>query len=329
MAKIEPADLRRPIQSHVKPVQTTVRADQTVQQALDDLRQRTIDSKVIYFYVLDEEDRLKGVVATRALLLSDLDATIESIMHGNVVTLTPETTLEEALEVFAIYRLWAFPVVDHEGKLLGVIDARVYVEEMFDLAESTRVTDLYQLIGMTNELARHVSPISGVRLRMPWLTFNLVGGLACAVIGWLFEATLDNIVLLAMFIPLVLTLSESISMQSVTLSLQMLHGPKVPWHMMRRRLAMEWQTAPLLGAVCAAAVGLTAMFWGPDGATLATMMLSVILAMVAAGTLGMILPAVLHAMRLDPKVAAGPVVLMIGDMITMTIYLGLATWWLM
>ena len=329
MPRIDPADLRRSIKNHVQPVQTTLRARQTVREAVVSLRQRTIDSKVIYFYVVDDDDRLVGVVGTRPLLLSDPDESIESIMHRNVVTLSPETTLEEALEVFAIYRLWAFPVVDDEWRLLGMIDARMYVEEIFDLAETTRATDLYQLIGMTTELARHASPISGVRLRMPWLAFNLVGGLLCAVISWIFGATLDQIVLLAFFIPLVLTLSESISMQAVTLSLQMLHGPSVPWRMMRRRISMEWQTAPLLGVICAAAVGLTAMLWGPGAATLATMMVSVVLAMVAAGTLGMILPAVLHALRLDPNVAAGPVVLMIGDMIAMTIYLGLSTWWLM
>lgn len=322
-------DLNRPIAAFVQPAETVIRADQTVQEALDTLRGRKIQNKVIYFYVVDEAERLVGIVPTRALLLAQPGATVRSIMRTGMVTVSPETTLEEALEVFAVHRLWALPVVDDEGGMLGIVDAQVYVEEMFEFAEAARMADLHQLIGMTAELRRHGSPWAGLRLRLPWLTFNLAGGLGCAAIAWLFEAALAQVLLLAMFIPLVLTLSESISMQSMTLSLQMLHGRKVPWRMVRKRLALEWPTAVLLGVACAVVVGLVALLWGPTWATVGTLIVSVTLAMVAAATVGVLLPAALHAAKLDPKLAAGPLVLMVGDIVAMAIYLGLATWWLL
>lgn len=329
MTSSQSKDLHRPIADYVQPAETVIRADQTLQEALASLRRRTIANKVIYFYVVDDEDRLVGIVPTRSLLLSQPDAAVRSIMRASMVTVSPETTLEEALEVFAVHRLWALPVVDSDGRMLGIVDAQVYVEEMFEFAEAARMADLHQIIGMTAELRRHASPWAGLRLRLPWLAFNLAGGLGCAGIAWLFEGVLEAVLLLALFIPLVLTLSESISMQAMTLSLQMLHGRKVPWAMLRQRLGLEWRTAPLLGAACAIVVGIVALLWWPTWATIGTLIVSVSLAMVAAATVGILLPALLHAARLDPRLAAGPLVLMLGDIAAITIYLGLAAWWLL
>lgn len=317
--------LTDPVAEHVTKVDTIIRADMTIAEAIAELRRRKIDHHVTYFYVVDENEKLIGVMSSRNLLLSDSTTKIRDEMDSRVLSLDATMTLEDALEYFAMYRLLAFPVVDKEGKLLGNIDVQLYADEVYDLAQSQRMADLYQLIGVSVARARRPSAISGFRSRMPWLLCNMAGGMACAVIAGLFSLTLETVIVLALFIPLVLTLSESISMQSMTLSLPFLHRHEVSWRAVGGRLNVEWQTAALLGGASAVLVGAVSLFWGGGMKTAATIAISIVAAMIMSAAVGLLIPVALHAFKLDPKIAAGPVVLTFADVLTTTTYLGLAT----
>jgi magnesium transporter len=227
------------------------------------------------------------------------------------------------------------PVVDEEGKLLGVVDVRLYAEEVFDLAHAARSNEIFQLIGLSVEQARQGTAATGFRVRMPWLLCNVASGVTCAVVAAIFQDVLAVVVLLAMFIPLVLTLSESVSMQAMTIGLQFLHSPRVPWRAVRTRLKVEWKTAILLGLASGGLVGMASLLWGggrvpPNGtlAPAAVLALAIASSMLLSAMVGLSMPVLLHACRLDPKVAAGPTSLMLADVLTTTVYLGLATWWL-
>lgn len=315
------------------PVDTTIRAGRTLGAALGELRGKELKSEVIYFYVLDEDDKLIGVVPTRRLLLSSLDLRIRDVMISPVLQLRDTDTLEVALEEFAMHRLLALPVTDAQGKFLGVIDVRLYAEEVFDLASGRGTDDVFQFIGLSLDRARQSTAFAGFRYRIPWLACNMLSGVACAIIAAIFQEALAAVVLLAMFIPLVLTLSESISMQAMTIALQFLHRKGVAWRAVRLRAKLEWGTAALLGIACGVVVGLASIFWGgmsvpatgiaPPAVVLTV---AIVLSMAASAMTGLGMPILLHAWKLDPKVAAGPVVLMICDVVTTTVYLGLATW---
>ena len=324
-------DLDRPVREFLTPIDTTVEADLTVEQALARIRARPLEHEVIYFYVVDGEGKLDGVVPTRRLLLSEPDRPIDQIMQRTVVRLPAEATLAEALEDFAIHRLLALPVVDEQGRLLGVIDVRLYAEEAIDLAQANRADELFQMIGLSVEQARHGTALAGYRLRMPWLLCNIASGIVCAFIALAFEEVLDTVVMLAMFIPLVLTLSESVSMQAMSMALQFLHRQQIPWNAVRKRVGMEWRTATLLGATGGAIVAAASLFFSAGDVThpAPIMLLSVALSMFVSAMVGLGIPIGLHAARLDPRVASGPVVLMLADVITTAAYLGLATAWLL
>ena len=140
-------------------------------------------------------------------------------------------------------------------------------------------------IGLTaQQLARRAA---GCSARMPWLLANIAGGLACAAIAAVFHQVLADVLMLAMFIPLVLTLSEAVSMQSMTLTiLQYLHGHGTAMRRLRMRLFSEWRTALLLGACSAALVACAAVFW-PGGAKAAGVILaSIFVSMLVAATWG-------------------------------------------
>ncbi|MEX0886718.1 MAG: magnesium transporter [Phycisphaeraceae bacterium] len=324
-------DLERPVREFLTRVDTTIDAELSVEQALQRIRLRPLKHEVIYFYVVDEHGALAGVVPTRRLLLSEPDRPIREIMQKTVVHLPEDATLEEALAEFAIHRLLALPVVDAAGQLMGVIDVRLYAEEAVDLAQANRADELFQMIGLSVEQARHGTALAGYRLRMPWLLCNIVSGVICAVIAAFFADVLALVVMLAMFIPLVLTLSESVSMQAMSMALQFLHRRQIPWPAVRRRVGMEWRTAVLLGVTGGVLVAGASLFFSAGGAThpAPVMLAAVAVSMLVSAMVGLGMPIALHALRLDPRVAAGPVVLMLADVMTTAVYLGLATLWLL
>ncbi|TVQ50987.1 MAG: magnesium transporter [Phycisphaerales bacterium] len=320
--------LSEPVSRHVTPTKTILRADVPVGEAMASLRKRDLDQPIVYFYVLDEDEKLVGVVSTRNLLLANPKAKVSDLMDGSVISIPDTMTLEDALEFFAMYRLLAFPVVDKDNKLLGTIDVQRYTEEVLDMTATDRMADLYQYVGFSVEQARQQTAFTGYKSRMPWLFCNMGAGVACAIIAAFFERTLAEVVVIAMFIPLVLTLSESISIQSMTLSFQFLHRVQIAWDAVWKRVRMEAMTALMIGVTSGVVVGLTAILWGKGSAPAAVIGISIIAGMFVSAIAGMGVPVLLHAFRLDAKVASGPVVLMCADVLTTTVYLGLATWML-
>jgi magnesium transporter len=303
-------------------------ADWTVAQALAALRQRQIEHSITYFYVVDWGQRLIGVIPTRRLLLGDPAEPVGHLAETRLVCVRQDQTLAAAMELFAEHHLLALPVVDVQGRLAGQLDVDLYTEGALDLAEKRRVADLFQLIGVSVAEVRRPSAWSSYAARMPWLLCNIAGGIACAVIAAVFGRLLAEVLLVAMFIPVVLTLSEAVSMQSMTLALQQLRGGRVDWRRVLRRSAVEWRTVLLLGVTSGLLVAVAAGFWGMPRAA-GAIAASVALSMVASATVGTGLPTLLHALKLDPKVAAGPLVLAVGDTVTTSVYLALANWWLL
>jgi magnesium transporter len=321
-------DLSRPVRDFAIPVETTLQAGQSVQEAVESLRTRQIEHKIVYFYVVDDQHRLAGVVSTRRLLLASPADRIAAIMDSPALSVSADMTLEEAMEMFAMHRLLAFPVVEGDGKLIGHIDIDLYADEAVDVSENQRSAELFQIIGVSTAGMKLSSPLKGFYLRMPWLMCNIAGGLACAAIAAYFHALLADVLILAMFIPLVLTLSEAISMQSMTLSLQQLRSRRAAWGNLWKCASLELKTTFLVG-ICAGAIASIAAAWWGQSQPAAIIGVCIAASMMAAATIGAVIPMLLHMMHLDPRVAAGPVVLMIGDVITTALYLTLAAWWLM
>jgi len=323
------SDLHRKVGDFVHPIKTMIGIEQTVDDALARIRQNHIDEKIFYFYVVDDEDHLKGVVSTRSLLLSPGPKKIHEIIDDHVISITEDHTLHQAMEMLNYHKLLALPVVDKHNRFLGIIDIQLYIDEVVDVAKSKRSsTDLFQVLGLTLEEGKTRSAWSIYKVRMPWIFCNMFGGIACAVISRIFELVLLEVILLAMFIPLVLSLSESISMQSMSYSLQLLNRPRISWRRMLYRLVAESKMALFLALTCGFIVGALSLFWGDGIPPALAISAGIIISVTITGTIGAGVPLVLHAAKLDPKVAAGPVVLMLADVITTLLYLGLSTWWL-
>jgi magnesium transporter len=309
-----------------------LRVDQAVGEALAVMRQQPPEGRIIYFYVVDANGRLEGVVPTRRLLLSPLEKPIADIMVRQVIVLPVDATVLDACEFFILHRLLAFPVVDDEHRLLGVIDVDLYTEKLSGTQESEREPDIYpgddlfQLIGVHLAQARQTSPLTAFRSRFPWLICNVVGGLLAALLSWLFRAELQQVVALALFIPVVLALAESVSTQSVSLALQGLHQSPAAWLALLPRLWRELLTGLALGCACAVLVAAVAWVWLGQPAVAWSLLGGVAGGVAGAAVLGIAVPNLLRLLALDPHVAAGPLALASSDALTLLIYFNLARW---
>jgi magnesium transporter len=318
-------DLAQPVTAVMSAVNTAVNVDDTVAEAITTLRSRRIDSPILYVYAVDGDDRLLGTVPIRALVMNPPQTPIRAIMSPRLVVLGHEESLGDALATFATMRLLALPVVDGEGRLLGTVDVQVWADETFEYAESRRAEQLFQMLGVHVEQARSGSVARGFRDRMPWLCCNIAGGLACAAIGIAFERTLEAAVAVALFLPLVLTLAESVAMQSLTLVLQVLGDRSPDRRLLARRLATEASTSLVLGVACGSIVAIVSLLWkAPPGLPLA-LLLAITVSMAYAAGIGALVPALGRALKVNTNVASGPLALAVADVGTTVIYLAVAT----
>lgn len=296
----------------------------TVQEALDAIRQHEVGERIIYFYVADAQDRLVGVVPTRRLLMAELHQRISDIMIQQIITIPDTATVLDACEFFVMHRLLAFPVVDPQQHMVGTVDAKMFAEEVFDITERERTDEIFEIIGFRVSQIRGASPVRVFRYRFPWLGATIGSGLFCALLASRFEATLAQSIVLAFFLTLILGLGESVSSQSMMVTIQALRAtrPKLRWYL--QSLRREVVTAVLLGVSSGGIVAAVVALWHRELVPALVIGTSILLSLCSACVIGLSVPTLVHALRLDPRIAAGPVTLAVADIFTLLFYLTLA-----
>lgn len=324
-------ELRKSVKHFLTPPELVFEQEMCVEVAL-----RTIKNKdghpVDYFYVIDEGNILQGIITLSDLVYHPPFTPLKDFVERDVIQIEQTETLESALKLMASHHLLVLPVVNHLNQYVGALEISPHEEEaslsLKKLKKKHVKEDIFQFIGLTIE-TESKSAFKEYRYRMPWLICNLVSGIICAFIGEYFKTTLMHFVIMALFIPLILTLSESVAIQSMTLSLRFLHSKKIRWSQVAQRIFVECKTSILLSMTCALLLSIFYMIWATDIKPIAIISLSLIISIFASSCFGVLFPVLLHLFRLDPKVAAGPLVLMLTDIATMFIYLGLGTYLLL
>lgn len=307
---------------------TTLAQDLTVEHALAAIRSRGVGEKVIYFYVVDEAQRLVGVVPTRRLLVSPLDQRLEQFMIRSVVAIPHTATVLDACEFFALHKFFAFPVIDAERRVKGVVDVSLFTDEVFDIAEREQMEEVFEAIGFRVSQVRDASPLRAFRFRFPWLLTTIVSGTFCAFLAGAYKLTLEKSLVLAFFLTMILGLGESVGIQSMTVTIQALRNQNPSRHWYLLTLRREIITALLLGAACGLLAGLIVFVWQRDEPAAFVIGVSVGFCLCAACVTGLSVPALLHALKLDPKIAAGPITLALSDIFTLLFYFSLAKYFL-
>src|SRR5437016_4037052 len=321
-------DFSAPVADHARKDFPLLDAGMTVGEALERIRREGVGERVVYFYAVDEQKRLVGVVPTRRLLSARLETPLRQIMVPRVVAIPATATVLEACEFFVLYKFLAFPVVDEQRRVVGVIDANLFAEEILEAGESEdryRSTtpvgpEFFEALGFRIDQIRGVSPWRVFRFRFPWLLVTVAGGTLSAFLARFFEATLARSLVLAFFLTMVLALNESVSMQSMSVTIHALRSVSVTTRWLAAAFQREVATALLLGVACGVVVSAIVLTWRSDVRAAFVIGGSITLSLVTACALGVGVPSFLHRFKLDPKIAAGPVTLALADLIALVIY---------
>jgi magnesium transporter len=313
--------LNQSVADFLRPAPPPLRVDQTIAQALEAIRITGLEERIFYFYVVDVEGRLSGVVPARKLLTEQLEKLIGEVMMQRVLYLPEQATLMEACECFILHKFLAIPVVDAEKKLRGIIDVSLFTDEVMELGEGNSTDQLFQSIGIHVQDVLHASPRKAFGVRFPWLAATVSGGVLCAMMAGAFASTLQQRVVLAVFMALVLGLGEAVAAQSLALTVQSLPHSRVRWKWLRLKLKNEALTSLLLGLLAGSAVALMVGLCWHDLRAALVIGGSVVISIFVAGLIGVLVPSILRIIHWDPKIAAGPITLAAADLFTVSCYL--------
>jgi magnesium transporter len=180
--------------------------------------------------------------------------------------------------------------------------------------------DFFETLGFHLAQVRDASPWRTFRYRFPWLLATVASGTACALLAGIFEATLARSLVVAFFLTMVLALNESVSMQSMSVTIQTLHSARVTWGWFVTALRREILTALLLAVACGALVGLIVWFSRNDILAAFVIGGSIAASLITACLFGLGVPSLLHRWKFDPKIAAGPITLALADFFALALY---------
>jgi magnesium transporter len=321
-------DFDSPVVEHARKDFPLLDADMTVGQALERIRREGLGERVIYFFAVDEDRRLAGVLPTRRLLTAQPETLLREIMVRRVVAIPATATVLDACEFFVLYKFFAFPVVDPERRVVGVIDVSLFAEELLQAegVEEARHSvapardDFFEVLGFHLAQVRDASPVRVFRYRFPWLLVTVGAGTISAFLAGFFEATLAHSLVIAFFLTMVLGLNESVSTQSMSVTIQALRSARLSWRWFVSAFRRELITALLLGLACGGFVMLIVIVWRGDVRAASVIGGSIALSLVTACLFGLGVPSLLHHLKLDPKIAAGPITLALADFFALVLY---------
>jgi magnesium transporter len=300
----------------------TARADERVADVLDRMRGARLDYAGTV-YVLDPRGRLVGQSQLPALLASAPDRPMRELMAAVPAVVTPETDQEEAATIAVRHRVAAVPVVDAEGLLLGILPP----EALMEVLRAEHLEDLHHIAGVRRHevMARQAiegPPLRRARDRLPWLLIGLAGSALVTVVMAMFTSTLESTVAIAFFVPGIVYMADAIGTQTEAAAVR---GLSLTHEPLRQLVWGELRTGVLMGLILAA-IALPGVWLAVGELPLAIAVAGALLSAGAvATTVGLLLPWLLTRFGRDPAYGSGPVATVIQDLLSILIYLTIAS----
>lgn len=302
-----------------------VRPEMSAAQALDELRAIVHDTAVIvYLYVLDESDRLVGTLSLRNLLVAPVEQLVGELMRLNPITVTPDIDQEEVARIVSRYDLAAVPVVQSDGRMLGVVT----VDDVIDILVEENTEDVLRFGGVgggqPDETYFTVPVLQSVRRRVPWLLLLFVGGSFTANVLGIFEDELAKMVALTFYVPLLIGTGGNTGAQTVSTLIRALALGEVrlrdAWRVVGRELLAGLILGVMLGVVALGKV----LADGEVLALAATVALSVVAICAWANVIGALVPMAARRFNVDPALVSAPMITTLVDATGLAIYLLIA-----
>ena len=299
-----------------------VKAEATIKEATEAIREKREKVENLYYlWVIDDFGRLVGVVSLKDLVLEPPDKKLSEIMNPEVISVPAIADQEEVVHFVKKYDLVNIPVVDEHHRLIG----RITHDDIIDVIEEEADEDIALMAGVIDQEIAEESTLKISRARLPWLIAGLFGGILAAAVIRQFETSIERIIALSFFFPVIMAMGGNTGTQAATVVVRGLATGDIGLMNIGKRLWMELRVALLNGLICGILLGLIVGFWLSDYALGAIVALALILIIINSGIIGSAVPIVLKKMNIDPALATGPFVTTTNDILALFIYLGLVT----
>ncbi len=297
-------------------------ADATVDDAIDVVRRRAADVPDIHnVFVVDEQQRLIGVLPLRLLILANPRTALRNVMQADPPAAHTGMDQEEVAQLFKKYDLLSLPVVDTEGRLVG----RITVDDVVDVIEDEASEDIYRLAGLSDQASVHESVRDSVRRRLPWLILNLGTCFLSASIVALFEGTIQQLAIAAAFMTMVAGSGGNAGVQTLALVVRGLALGELTFLNARRVVMKEFLTGALNGVAVGITAAVLAYAWKGVPLIGIVVALAIIGNLCIAALAGVLIPLGLKWCGIDPAVASAVVLTTFTDCCGFFFFLGLLT----
>jgi len=306
----------------MRPYYSAVPLGRTVGEVIEVLRAAPRrHTNTAYVYVVDDEQRLVGVISLRELMLAQPGAPVERLMKRDVLVARTSDDAAEAADRTYTRGLKMLPVVNEADALVGVLT----MEDALELLSEQLADELSGIGASSREESFFTPPWRAIRLRLPWMGANVFLNLAAVSIISAFEATLAQVAILAAFLPMITDMGGNVGIQALSVSIRSIALGEVRlrdyWQAVRKEVAIGVVNGLALGAlfgVIAYALEANAILGGVAGTALAVNVL-------VAGVVGGTIPFFIRRIGLDPAMLTGPILTTVTDITGVSIYLGLAS----
>ncbi len=311
----------------MEPPVAVFRPAMTVQDTIEALRKLTQRAFITYGYVTDEANKLLGVLVFRDLMLARPETKLSEVMYKEIFFLQPDMELTDAMKLTVNRHIPVYPVCDAEGRLLGLVRG----QNLFEARAIEISAQAGSMVGVEKEERLSTPLLRSLRFRHPWLQVNLLTAFAAAAVVGIFQETLDRLVILAAFLPVLAGQSGNTGCQTLAVALRgMTMGELEPGrerHLVVKEGLLGLFNGILVGLSAAAGMFIYAKMQGNAEAwSLALVVwLSMVVSCVASGISGALIPLILRKVGADPATASSIFLTTATDVVSMGVFLGLAS----
>ncbi len=300
----------------------------TAEDILNKLRNLAPKAETAYYlYVTDPHLNLRGVLSLRELIVAEPETKVEEIMSERVVSVPVEMDQEEVAEIMEKYDFLALPVVKEE-KIVGIIT----IDDVIDVLQEETSEDIYRLGGLSGSEAdlreSSTSSLQSAKKRIPWLAGLLLVGIMAGTIIEQFEATLEAVAVLAVFIPMMTGMAGNTGTQSLTVVVRGLTLGEFEGKGIFQVIRREAGVGIFIGLANGIVISIIAMVWQGSAMLGAVIGVSLLITLFVATLAGTVIPLLIDKLKIDPAVASGPFITTVNDLIGLTIYFSIATYFM-
>tara|TARA_B100001142_G_scaffold138171_1_gene139720 strand:+ start:602 stop:1951 length:1350 start_codon:yes stop_codon:yes gene_type:complete len=284
-------------------------------RCLKEMRKQAEYIKKVYtIYVVDDNDRLLGLMSLRKLLLTEKSTAIKDIIYTDIISVKVNEDDEHVANIMNKYDLIALPVVNESNQLLG----RITIDDVMDVAKDEAEKDYQMASGISEDVESSDTVWELTRARLPWLIIGMLGGILGAKVIGIFD--LERNFELAFFIPLIAAMGGNVGVQSAAIVVQGLANNSLKMENILQKLIKELLVGLLNGIICSVIILVAAFGLGYGMQLSITVSISLLAVIIFAALFGTFIPLTLEKYKIDPALATGPFITTLNDVLGLFIY---------